>query len=246
MLIAGNWKMNAASMEEFGKMLARAPEAAAKGVDLLVCPPFVLLHRLAEQAQGSVLEIGAQDSHYEDEGAFTGNVSPRMLADSGATAVILGHSERRSDHRESDELVAKKALAAQRAGLRTIVCVGESEEERDAGEAEAVVTRQLIGSLPDTLDPAGLIVAYEPVWAIGTGRTASTDDIGSMHGLIRSGLARRLSSRAVPILYGGSVKPANASQILSVDNVGGALVGGASLKADDFLAIALAAPDGRR
>lgn len=239
--------MHAASMEEFGKMLARAPEAAEKGVNLLVCPPVVLLHRLSERAAGSVVEIGAQDSHYENEGAFTGNISPTMLAKDGATAVILGHSERRSNEGESEsnELVARKALAAQRAGLRAIVCVGESEEDRDAGDAEAVVTSQLIGSLPDTLDPAGLVVAYEPVWAIGTGRTASTDDIGSMHDLIHSALAKRLSSRAIPILYGGSVKPGNAAQILAVDNVGGALVGGASLKADDFMAIALAAPEPR-
>ena len=242
MLIAGNWKMNAASMEEFGKMLARAPEAAAKGVDLLVCPPFVLVHRLAELAAGSPVRIGAQDSHHEEEGAFTGNVSAAMLAEAGATTVILGHSERRSEHRESDDLVAKKAVAAQRAGLRAIVCVGETEEERDAGNAEHIVTGQLAGSLPETLDATRLVVAYEPVWAIGTGRTPSTDDVAAMHAAIRASLASRFAGRQIPILYGGSVKPSNAAELLAVAEVGGALVGGASLKADDFIGIALAAP----
>ena len=243
MLIAGNWKMNAASMEEFGRMLDRAPEAAAKGVDLLVCPPFVLVHRLAERASGTPIRIGAQDSHHEDEGAFTGNVSPRMLVEAGATAVILGHSERRSEHRESDDLVARKAVAAQRAGLRAIVCVGETEEERDAGHAERIVTGQLAGSLPETLDATSLVVAYEPVWAIGTGRTPSTDDVAAMHAAIRGSLAGRFSGAPIPILYGGSVKPSNASELLAVPEVGGALVGGASLKADDFIGIALAAPN---
>jgi len=243
MLIVGNWKMNAASMEEFGKMLARAPEAAAKGVDLIVCPPFVLLHRLAERATVSPIRIGAQDAHFAPSGAHTGNISAEMIADAGGSAVILGHSERRTDQGEDDALVAKKAAAAQRAGLTAIVCVGETEAERDAGAAEDVVTGQIAASLPQSLDPAGVVVAYEPVWAIGTGRTPSIDDIAAMHLAIRRRLVEHLPGSNVAILYGGSVKPANASEILSLPNVGGALVGGASLKADDFMAIALAAPD---
>jgi len=243
MLIVGNWKMNAASMEEFGKMLARAPEAAAKGVDLIVCPPFVLLHRLAERATVSPIRIGAQDAHFAPSGAHTGNISAEMIADAGGSAVILGHSERRTDQGEDDALVAKKAAAAQRAGLTAIVCVGETEAERDAGAAEDVVTGQIAASLPQSLDPAGVVVAYEPGWAIGTGRTPSIDDIAAMHLAIRRRLVEHLPGSNVAILYGGSVKPANASEILSLPNVGGALVGGASLKADDFMAIALAAPD---
>ncbi|GAB5377531.1 MAG: triose-phosphate isomerase [Acuticoccus sp.] len=242
MLIAGNWKMNAASMEEFGTMLERAPEVAAKGVDLLVCPPFVLLHRLAEAAAGSPLPIGAQDCHFAEAGAHTGDVSAGMIAEAGGTAVIVGHSERRTDHREVDALVARKAEAAQAAGLKAIVCVGETEAERDAGNAESVVTAQVTASLPQGLDPARLVVAYEPVWAIGTGRTPSLDDVAAMHGAIRETLSARFPGSAIAILYGGSVKPGNAAEILAIETVGGALVGGASLKADDFIAIALAAP----
>lgn len=242
MLIVGNWKMNAASMEEFGRMLARAPEAAANGVDLIVCPPFVLLHRLAERATVSPIRIGAQDAHFAPSGAHTGNVSAEMIADAGGSAVILGHSERRTDQGEDDALVARKALAAQRARLTAIVCVGETEAQRDAGDAEDVVTRQVVESLPQSLDPAGLVVAYEPVWAIGTGRTPSIDDIAAMHLAIRKRLVEHLPGSDIAILYGGSVKPANAAEILDLPNVGGALVGGASLVADDFIGIALAAP----
>ena len=243
MLIAGNWKMNGMpdAMDELGRMIARAPEVMSRGVDLLVCPPAVLIARFAERATVSKLRIGAQDCHPEEKGAHTGDISAAMLAACGATAVIVGHSERRADHGETDELVARKAAAAQRAWLDAIVCVGESEAQRDAGEAEEVVRRQLEGSVPSSLDAGRLVVAYEPVWAIGTGRTPSPDDVAAMHGAIRDALAARFAA-TVPILYGGSVKPDNAAELLAVDDVDGALVGGASLKADDFLAIALAAP----
>ncbi|MBJ3776502.1 triose-phosphate isomerase [Acuticoccus mangrovi] len=244
MLIAGNWKMNGdpSSMDEFGRMIARAPEATARGVDLIVCPPAILIAKFVDRATVSKIGIGGQDCHAEPKGAHTGDISAEMLAACGATAVIVGHSERRTDHGETDEMVGKKALAAQRAGLTAIVCVGETEAERDAGEAEAVVGRQLAGSLPEGLDPARLVVAYEPVWAIGTGRTPSLDDIAAMHAFIRATLTARFPETPVQILYGGSVKPSNAAEILAVENVDGALVGGASLKADDYLGIALAAP----
>jgi len=244
MLIAGNWKMNGdpSSLEELSRMIARATEVTARGVELIVCPPFVLIAKCAERATVSPIRIGAQDCHPAPSGAHTGDVSAPMLAACGATAVILGHSERRADHGESDDLVARKVKAAQAAGLTAIVCVGETEAQRDAGEAEAVVARQLSGSLPDGVDTDRLVIAYEPVWAIGTGRTASAGDIAAMHGEIRAALDARFPGTAIRILYGGSVKPANAAGILAAANVGGALVGGSSLKADDFLAIALAAP----
>ncbi|MCF3933025.1 triose-phosphate isomerase [Acuticoccus sp. M5D2P5] len=244
MLIAGNWKMNGdpSSMEEFGRMIARAPEATAKGIDLVVCPPFVLIAKCADRATVSKVEVGGQDCHPEPSGAHTGDISAEMLAACGATAVIVGHSERRTDHNETDALVAEKATAAQRGGLMAIVCVGETEAQRDQGEALAVVKRQIENSVPTNLDPARLVIAYEPVWAIGTGRTPSIDDIAQMHAHIRTILEGRFANAPVRILYGGSVKPGNAAEILAVDNVDGALVGGASLKADDFLGIALAAP----
>ncbi|MEM6762664.1 MAG: triose-phosphate isomerase [Pseudomonadota bacterium] len=243
MLIAGNWKMNGgpASLEELGKMIARAPEVSFKGVSLLVCPPAVFIQKFAERATVSPIKIGAQDCHPAEKGAHTGDLSAEMLAAAGASAIIVGHSERRTDHGEDDALVAKKAMAAQRAGLAAIVCVGETEAERDAGDAVSVVERQLAGSLPDGLDANHLVVAYEPVWAIGTGRTPSTDDVAAMHGAIRTALDARFTP-SVPILYGGSVKPTNAAELLAVPEVGGALVGGASLKCEDFLGIALAAP----
>ncbi|MEM7693623.1 MAG: triose-phosphate isomerase [Pseudomonadota bacterium] len=240
MIIAGNWKMNGdpAAMEEFSKMIA-AP--APEGVSLIVCPPAVLLMAFAQKAAGAALTVGAQDCHPAPKGAHTGDLSAEMLAACGATHIIVGHSERRTDHGETDALVAEKAVAAQRAGLTPIVCVGETEAERDAGNAISVVTTQLAGSLPETLSPETLVVAYEPVWAIGTGRVPSTDDVATMHAAIRIFLAERFPAAAVPILYGGSVKPSNAAELLSVPEVGGALVGGASLKADDFLGIAGAA-----
>jgi triosephosphate isomerase len=244
-LIAGNWKMNGlkASMSELGAIADGARELWRK-TDLLVCPPATLLFTAAAVAIGSKVAIGAQDCHTAASGAHTGDLSAEMLADAGATAVIVGHSERRADHGESDAVVRQKAEAAWRAGLTAIVCVGETRAERDAGQALAVVGRQLAGSLPDGATASRLVVAYEPVWAIGTGLTPTVRDVEEVHGFIRTQLTERFSGGGarVRILYGGSVKPSNAAELLSVANVNGALVGGASLKAADFLAIAAACP----
>ena len=243
MLIAGNWKMNGdpRDLSEFTRMVARAPEVRS-AVTLVVCPPAVMLQKSVERATVSPLTVGAQDCHFAASGAHTGDLSAEMIASCGAEYVIVGHSERRTDHGETDEIVSRKALAAQRAGLTAIVCIGETEAQRDAGEADQVVTNQLNGSIADAVDPGRLVIAYEPVWAIGTGRTPSTADVAAIHGSIRRWLDDRFGTVAgVPVLYGGSVKPGNAHELLAVENVDGALVGGASLKADDFIAIALAA-----
>jgi triosephosphate isomerase len=236
-LVAGNWKMNglAASAGELRRIVAGAPGLAA---GLLVCPPATLIAAFAVLARGTPVQIGAQDCHAEPAGAFTGDLSAEMLKDAGASAVIVGHSERRSLHHESDAEVRAKAQAVRRAGLLAIVCVGETRAERDAERAEAVVGGQLDGSLPEAA--ADLVVAYEPVWAIGTGLTPTPADIGAIHGFIRRRLVARYGAagEGVRILYGGSVKPSNAAEILHIADVDGALVGGASLKADDFLAIA--------
>ena len=237
-LIAGNWKMNglAASLDE-----ARAVAAGAGGgpARVAICPPSVLIHRMSQALAGTDVLVGGQDHHHDDAGAFTGDVSAGMLADAGARLVILGHSERRAGYRETDALVAKKVLAAIRTGLEPIVCVGETLDERQAGRALEVVTGQVRGSLPPELAGKAFAVAYEPVWAIGTGLTPTTPEIEEMHRAIRGVLAEMFGEhgRTVPILYGGSVKPSNAAEILHADEVGGALVGGASLKAEDFLAI---------
>ena len=207
-------------------------------VDLIVCPPATLVAGFAALTQGSPVAIGGQDCHALASGAYTGDIAAEMLKDAGARAVIVGHSERRHYHGETDEAVRAKALAARRAGLTAIVCVGETRAERDAGKARDVVGAQLDGSLPD--GDADFVVAYEPVWAIGTGLTPTSGDVAAMHDLIRARLIVRYGAggQAALILYGGSVKPANAKELLSVANVDGALVGGASLKADEFLAIA--------
>jgi triosephosphate isomerase len=208
----------------------------------MICPPTTLLAAFAARAQGSEVVIGGQDCHAEPSGAFTGDISAEMLADAGARAVILGHSERRTYHQESDEQVRAKVLAARRAGLTAILCIGETKGERDAGATLARIERQLKGSLPDGFESGNLTIAYEPVWAIGTGLTPTPADVAQVHGFIRKQLVAR-DKRAGPeirILYGGSVKPSNAKELLSVENVDGALVGGASLKAEDFLGIAAA------
>jgi triosephosphate isomerase len=241
-LIAGNWKMNGlkVSAVEFEAMLADASKVAAKA-DLLVCPPATLIAAFAEKARGSKnLSIGAQDCHPEASGAHTGDISAEMLADAGASAVIVGHSERRADHGESDALVRQKAEAAWRAGLTAIVCIGETRQQRDTGQALTVCHGQLDGSLPDKATAANLVVAYEPVWAIGTGLTPTAADVEQVHQFIREFLVKRFSAEGakIRILYGGSVKPSNAAELMAVANVNGALVGGASLKAADFLAIA--------
>ena len=237
-LIAGNWKMNglAASLTEAKAVADGIGGTAAR---VAICPPAILIHRMSQALAGSAVLVGGQDHHWDDSGAFTGDVSAEMLADAGAQLVILGHSERRAGYRESDALVAAKVLAALRAGLEPIVCVGETLDQRKAGEALSVVGGQVRGSLPPELAGKAFSVAYEPVWAIGTGLTPTTPEIEEIHQAIRSTLVEMFgeAARAVPILYGGSVKPGNAAEILHAAEVGGALVGGASLKADDFLGI---------
>jgi triosephosphate isomerase len=244
-LIAGNWKMNGlkASADEFDAMLAGAGALAGKA-DLLVCPPATLIAAFADKARGASLAVGAQDCHPKVSGAHTGDISAEMLADAGASAIIVGHSERRADHDESDALVRQKAEAAWRAGLTAIVCIGETREQREAGQALDVCGTQLKGSLPDGSTAKNVVVAYEPVWAIGTGLTPTTQDVEQVHQFIRGVLTDRFKGEGVNIriLYGGSVKPSNAAELLGVANVNGALVGGASLKAADFLAIAAGAP----
>jgi triosephosphate isomerase len=227
-----------ASARELEAMIAGAREIAA--VDLMVCPPATLIAEFAALARGTPVAIGAQDCHGEPAGAFTGDISAEMLRDAGATAVIVGHSERRTYHKEKDSVVRAKALAARRAGLLAIVCVGETQAERQRGSALDVVGSQLDGSLPDGSAAGSIVVAYEPVWAIGTGLTPTTSDIAQMHGFIRQRLLPRFGNTAamMRILYGGSVKPSNAKELMSVADVDGALVGGASLKAQEFLAIA--------
>jgi triosephosphate isomerase len=238
-LIAGNWKMNglAASATKLDKIVAGAAKLAAH-VDILVCPPFLLIADFAARARGSRVGIGGQDCHAEPSGAHTGDIAAEMLADAKAAAVIVGHSERRRDHHETDPQVRAKAAAAQRAGLLAIVCVGEMPADRDAGKAKEVVGAQLAGSLPD--DPKNIVIAYEPVWAIGTGLTPTAADVRDMHGLIRERLVSHYgeAGNSIRILYGGSVKAANAKELLAVANVDGALIGGASLDPDEFLAIA--------
>ncbi len=237
-LVAGNWKMNGlnSSIANLRKIVAGAPGLSK--VDLIVCPPATLIARFAEAARGSPVAIGGQDCHAMASGAYTGDISAEMLKDAGAAAVIVGHSERRRDHGETDAAVRAKALAAKRASLLAIVCVGETRAEREAGATLAVVGAQLDGSLPD--DPADVVVAHEPVWAIGTGLTPTAADVGEVHRSIRQRLGSRYgqAGQSVRILYGGSVNAANANELLAVENVDGALVGGASLKPDEFLAIA--------
>lgn len=242
-MIIGNWKMNGlqASLDE-----ARAFAAATSGdthVIRTICPPATLLLPMAEALQGSGVSTGGQDCHETASGAHTGDISAVMLADSGASFVIVGHSERRTDHGESSELVSRKALAAAGAGLHPVICVGETRVQREAGAATSIVLEQLSVSIPENLQPGSFSIAYEPVWAIGTGLVASPDDIAAMHATIRDMLLARYgeAGRTVAILYGGSVKPDNAATILRIDNVGGALVGGASLKAIELVAIVQAA-----
>jgi triosephosphate isomerase len=244
-LVAGNWKMNgiAASLEEARAVRdALRDPAFAPGVDAMICPPATLIAALAREVQGSPLAVGAQDCHAAPAGAHTGDISASMLADAGASAVIVGHSERRTDHGERDGDVCAKAAAALQAGLTAIVCVGETAGERAAGLTLGVVGRQLRGSLPPSSGAEGIVVAYEPVWAIGTGLTPSAADVAQVHAFIRKVLTERFGApgEGVRILYGGSVKAANAPELMSIAHVNGALVGGASLKAADFLPIVVA------
>jgi triosephosphate isomerase len=239
-LIAGNWKMHGLTADAVA--LARDVAAGAAGLpcDLLVCPPFVHIAAVAQALAGSGVPVGGQDCHQARQGAHTGDISAPMLRDAGAGWVILGHSERRQNHGETDELVREKVLAAVEAGLRPIVCVGETADQRAGGQETEVVGWQIAGSLPK---PFSGVIAYEPVWAIGTGKTATEQDVATMHAFIREELTRQFgeAGQGILILYGGSVRAANAASLLAVPHVGGALVGGASLKADEFLAIARAA-----
>ncbi len=238
-LVAGNWKMN--GLRADGLALAQAlavrmrglPDGAALRCELLVCPPATLLSAVHDCVAKAGIAVGGQDCHAAPRGAFTGDISAEMLADAGCTHVILGHSERRHGHRETDAEICAKMTAAHRAGLTPIVCVGETRQQRQAGEEIMVVASQLAGSIPDGLDPDRLVVAYEPVWAIGTGLSATLDDIAVIHAALRADLAP-----TTRILYGGSVNPTNAATILDLPDVDGALVGGASLDADSFWAIA--------
>ncbi|MEZ5732746.1 MAG: triose-phosphate isomerase [Paracoccaceae bacterium] len=237
-LAAGNWKMNGlrASLAELRALAAAEP---APDCGVLICPPATLLAAAAETLADTPFHLGGQDCHPDPSGAHTGDISAAMLADAGASHVIVGHSERRADHGETDALVAAKARAAHTAGLTAVICLGETEAERDAGETLAVIGGQLAGSLPATATAENTVIAYEPVWAIGTGRTPTIAQIAEVHDFLRNALADRLGKAAgdMPLLYGGSVKPSNADDIFAVENVDGALVGGASLKAADFGAI---------
>ncbi|RGP37878.1 triose-phosphate isomerase [Pseudotabrizicola alkalilacus] len=240
-LAAGNWKMNGtgASLSEVVTLLNAHP---APECEMLLCPPATLLARMADVAKGTSLRVGGQDCHANTSGAHTGDLSAGMLAEAGATHVIVGHSERRTDHAETDAQVMAKAQAAQVAGLVAVVCIGETEGQRDAGDTLDVIGRQLTGSVPEESTAANLVLAYEPVWAIGTGRTPTIAEIAEVHAFIRARLTARIGAQAdgVRLLYGGSVKPSNAAEIFAVPHVDGALVGGASLKAADFGAIVAA------
>ncbi len=241
-LIAGNWKMN--GLIKGGQALAKEIALATKSLkpqaEVLVCPPFTLLTTVKKALRGSKVMLGAQDCHVEEKGAHTGDVSAYMLKDAGCDYVILGHSERRTDHKESSALVKAKAESALKAGLKVIICIGETLEERDAGKALKVTEKQIKDSLPDISTATNTVIAYEPVWAIGTGKTATPKDAEEVHAHIRKVLAQKLSKSVASrmrILYGGSMKPANAAELLSQEDIDGGLIGGASLKAEDFMAI---------
>ncbi|MGR6532577.1 triose-phosphate isomerase [Brevundimonas sp. RM1] len=239
-LVAGNWKMNGlgASLAE-AETLEKALKEQAAACRVALCPPATLIDRMAQALKGGAVEIGGQDCHAETSGAYTGSVSAEMVRDAGARLVILGHSERRAGFGETDADVAAKVEAALAADLEPIICIGETLQEREAGQAVEVVSRQVAGSLPASLAGKAFAVAYEPVWAIGTGLTPTLEQIEEVHAAVRAAMVAKLGdgSRVAPILYGGSVKPSNAREILAVAEVGGALVGGASLKAEDFLGI---------
>lgn len=240
--VAGNWKMNglAQALGEVEKLAAGLAVRAGKlKADVMLCPPATLVGAMAAKANGTPVTVGGQDCHPKASGAHTGDIAAEMLRDAGAQAVIVGHSERRADHGETDAVVRAKCEAVHRAGLVAIVCVGETADERKAGRTLDVVGRQLSGSLPDGVTAAITIVAYEPVWAIGTGLTPTAADVAAVHAMMRETLTRRFGAegKAMRLLYGGSVKPSNARELMGVAHVDGALVGGASLKADDFLGI---------
>jgi triosephosphate isomerase len=240
-LVAGNWKMNGTgdSLDELRTIVNRPNSAIGGKIDALICVPATLVFRAAQSVSGEALNIGGQDCHEKRSGAHTGDISADMLKDAGASHVIVGHSERRTDHGETDNMVNAKARAAWDAGLTAIICIGETGAQREAGSTLGIIGGQLAGSVPDGASASNTIVAYEPIWAIGTGLTPTAADVREVHASIRSNLTKRLGANGerMRILYGGSVKPANAVELLGVENVDGALVGGASLKASDFLAI---------
>lgn len=245
-LIAGNWKMN--GLLEDGVSLAKevaseVKKAARKDCEFLVCPPFTLLTSVKKAVRGSKVMLGAQDCHYAEKGAHTGDISPVMLKDLGCQYVIVGHSERRTNHSESNELINKKAKAAIEAGLKVIICIGETEAERRTGKTADVCTTQIQGSVPAEATDKNVVIAYEPVWAIGTGLTPTPEEVEKVHADVRKVLAKKLGrsiAGKMRILYGGSMKPSNAKELLALPDVDGGLIGGASLKASDFMAIATA------
>lgn len=239
-LIAGNWKMNGlmANLVEIDRVGAEVP-SSNEGAEVLLCLPATLIYAASQKIAGSGLKLGAETCHAKEKGAHTGDISAEMLKDAGASFVIVGHSERRAYHGETDSVVAAQAEAALRAGVTPIICVGETLAQRDAGEVLAVISSQMNNSIPPNAEAGQIVIAYEPVWAIGTGRVANSEQIAEVHGLIRELLVKRFgdAGRQTRILYGGSMNPGNAAEILSVNEVNGGLIGGASLKADDFLAI---------
>lgn len=247
-LIAGNWKMNGLLSD--GVALAKGvagevKKTGRKDCEFLICPPFTLLTSAKKAIKGSKTMLGAQDCHFAASGAHTGDISPVMLKDLGCQYVIVGHSERRTNHFENNELIAKKAEAAINAGLKVIICIGETEAERDAGKTIDVCTKQIMGSVPEISTAQNTVIAYEPVWAIGTGRTPTAAEVEEVHASIRKVLAKkqgRANANKMRILYGGSMKPSNAKELLALEDVDGGLIGGASLKVADFMAIAAAAP----
>ncbi len=243
MMIAGNWKMNGLSVDgvNLAKEVAAAVKAKKRECEFVVCPPFTILALVKKALRGAKVALGGQDCHFDEKGAHTGDISPVMLTDLGCSYVILGHSERRADHGESDELVCKKAVAAHKNGLKTIICIGETLQQRDEGKTIEVCSKQILGSVPDCADAKNTVIAYEPVWAIGTGKTPTAQDVEDVHAAVRKVLAKKLGraqANKMRILYGGSVKPNNAKELLALPDVDGALIGGASLKSTDFMAIA--------
>ena len=239
-LVAGNWKMNGSlTMLKEPRLLAAMLKDVKLKADVMVCPPAIILRRVKSVLKGTKIKVGGQDCHWSPSGAHTGDISAEMMKEAGCSAVIVGHSERRTNHGESDETVRKKAEACQRAGLAAIICVGETLDERKSGKTLEVVKRQLAGSLPQGSTAANTVIAYEPVWAIGTGLTPTTAEVAEVHAMIRTELSGLMGGEGAGtrILYGGSVKPSNAAELMSQPHVNGALVGGASLKAADFLGI---------
>lgn len=242
-LIAGNWKMNCLTAEgtELAKAVAAKVKAEKFDCDFLICPPFTLLGAVKKCLRGSKIALGAQDVHFAEKGAHTGDISPLMLTDLGCGWTLIGHSERRVDHFESNELIKQKAVAAHKAGLNTVICIGETDKEREAGKTIKVCQDEINGSVPEDATAKNTVIAYEPIWAIGTGKTPTASDVEEVHAAIRAALAKKLGKATagkMRILYGGSVKPNNAAELLKLPDVDGALIGGASLKADDFVAIA--------